>query len=289
MSSDRPPVTVPSITRRKTRRGDTPLVMVTAYDFHSARLADRAGADILLVGDSLGMVVQGEPDTLRVTVDDVAYHSRCAAAASPAALLVADMPWMSYHVSPEDAVRNAGRLVREGRAAAVKLEGGRKRAGAVRAILDAEIPVMGHVGLTPQSFHVMGGFRVQGRDALGADEILDDALALQDAGCFAVVLEGVPADLGARITERLDVPTIGIGAGAACDGQVLVWHDLLGISEEPSPRFVRRYAEIGAGIEDALRRFAEDVRAGCFPTAQESYGAAKPLAPATATTPATAG
>ena len=274
MSSDRPPITVPSITRRKTRRGDTPLVMLTAYDFHSARLADRAGADMLLVGDSLGMVVQGAPDTLRVTVDDVAYHSRCAAAASPSALLIADMPWLSYHVSAEEAVRNAGRLVQEGRAAAVKLEGGRKRVAVVRAILDAEIPVMGHVGLTPQSFHVMGGFRVQGRDELAADEILEDALALQDAGCFAVVLEGVPADLAARITERLEIPTIGIGAGAACDGQVLVFHDVLGFGDGASPRFVRRYAELGTAIEDALRRFAEDVRGGTFPTAAESYGAA---------------
>jgi 3-methyl-2-oxobutanoate hydroxymethyltransferase len=274
MSSDRPPVTVPSLTRRKVRRGDTPLVMVTAYDHHSARLADRAGADVLLVGDSLGMVVQGATDTLRVGVDDVAYHSRCAASAAPAALLVADMPWLSYHVSAEESVRNAGRLVQEGRASAVKLEGGRKRVAAIRAILDAEIPVMGHVGLTPQSLHVMGGFKVQGRDELSADEILEDAIAVQEAGCFAVVLEGVPQDLASRITERLEIPTIGIGAGPACDGQVLVFHDVLGISPA-TPRFVRRYAEVGATIEDALRRFADDVRAGAFPAAAESYGAPK--------------
>ena len=225
------------------------------------------------MGDSLGMVVQGAADTLRVTVDDVAYHSRCVAAASPASLIVADMPWLSYHASTDEAVRNAGRLVQEGRAAAVKLEGGRKRVPVVRAILDAEIPVMGHVGLTPQSFHVMGGFKVQGRDELQAEEILEDALALQDAGCFAVVLEGVPASLAARITERLVIPTIGIGAGASCDGQVLVWHDLLGITEAPTARFVRREAEIGAAIEEALRKFASEVRDGSFPAASETYGA----------------
>lgn len=278
VSTDRPSVTVPFVTRRKTRHGHPPLVMVTAYDAPSARLADRAGIDLLLVGDSLGMVVQGQADTLRVSVEDVAYHSRCVAAASPAALVVADMPWLSYHVSREEAVRNAGRLVREGRASAVKLEGGRKRVEVIRAILDAEIPVMGHVGLTPQSFHVMGGFKVQGRDALAAEEILEDALAVQEAGCFAVVLEGVPADLAARITERLEIPTIGIGAGPSCDGQVLVWHDVLGISDAPTPRFVRREAEIGDAITAALKRFADDVRGGAFPTPAESYGAARSAA-----------
>ncbi len=273
--SEQPALTIPAITRRKTRHGHPPLVMLTAYDFPSARLADRAGVEILLVGDSLGMVVQGESDTLQVTVDDVVYHARCVTRARPSALVVADMPWLSYHVTTDDAVRNAGRLVREGRASAVKLEGGRKRVPAIRAILDAEIPVMGHVGLTPQSLHVMGGFKVQGRDALAAEEVLEDALAVQDAGCFAVVLEGVPSALAARITERLDIPTIGIGAGPSCDGQVLVWHDVLGLSEAPSPRFVRRYDELGARVEDALRRFAADVRTGAFPAESESYGVPK--------------
>ena len=276
MSSDSARITVPSITRRKLRRGDAPIVMLTAYDVSSARIADRAGIDVLLVGDSLGMVVQGEPDTLRVTVDEVAYHCRCVAAAHPRALVVADMPWMSYHVSDREAVRNAGRLVREGRAQAVKLEGGRKRASAIRAILDAEIPVMGHVGLTPQSLHVMGGFKVQGREALAADEILEDALAVQEAGAFAIVAEGVPSELGARLTERLTVPVIGIGAGSHCDGQVLVWHDVLGLGVGPSPRFVRRYEDLGARIEDALKRFADDVRQGSFPSGAESYGAPAP-------------
>jgi len=277
MGSDRSSPTIPSITRRKVRRGDPALVMLTAYDVASARLADRAGIDMLLVGDSLGMVVQGRADTLRVSVDDVAYHCRCVTAAAPAALVVADMPWLSYHVSVEDAVRNAGRLVRDGGAAAVKLEGGKKRAAVVRALLDAEIPVMGHVGLTPQSLHVMGGFKVQGRDALGADEIFEDALAIQEAGAFGIVLEGVPESLGARITDALDIPTIGIGAGPRCDGQVLVWHDVLGISDAPTPRFIRRYEELGARIEEALRHFADDVRGGSFPTAAESYHA--PAAP----------
>lgn len=278
MSSDAARITVPSLTRRKLRRGDAPIVMLTAYDVASARLADRAGVDVLLVGDSLGMVVQGEPDTLRVTVDEVAYHCRCVAAARPRALVVADMPWMSYHVSDDEAVRNAGRLVREGRAQAVKLEGGRRRASAIRAILDAEIPVMGHVGLTPQSLHVMGGFKVQGREALQAEEILEDAAAVQEAGAFAVVAEGVPADLGARVTERLAVPVIGIGAGPHCDGQVLVWHDVLGLGEGPSPRFVRRYEDLAARIEGAVRRFADDVRTGSFPSVAESYGAPAPAA-----------
>ena len=279
--SDQPPrpaanvqriaASVPRIAATKVRRGSAPLVMVTAYELHAARLADAAGVDMILVGDSLGMVIQGGRDTLRVSVDDIAYHSRCVAAANPCALIVADMPWLSYHVSAEDSVRNAGRLIQEGRAQAVKLEGGSRRIAVIRAILEAEVPVMGHLGLTPQSVNVMGGYKVQGKDERSAELLVDDALALEDAGVFAIVLEGVPADVAARITERLDIPTIGIGAGAACDGQVLVWHDMLGLGDGPLPRFVRRYAEAGALIEDALRRFAEDVRSGSFPTDSESY------------------
>ena len=273
MSATRQPITVPRIAASKVRRGDAPLVMVTAYEFHAARLADRAGVDILLVGDSLGMVVQGGADTLRVSIEDVAYHSRCVAAVGAAALLVADMPWLSYHVSAEESVRAAGRLIQEGRAQAVKLEGGSRRLAVIRAIQDAEIPVMGHLGLTPQSVHVMGGYKVQAKDEVSAERLLDDALALEDAGVFAIVLEAVPADLAARVTERLEIPTIGIGAGPACDGQVLVWHDLLGITDGPLPRFVRHYADLGQQAEDALRRFAADVRAGTFPTDAESYHA----------------
>jgi 3-methyl-2-oxobutanoate hydroxymethyltransferase len=283
MSADRAPVTVPRLARTKVRRGDAPIVMVTAYDVHSARLADEAGVDVILVGDSLGMVVQGGDTTLEVTIEDVAYHLRCVARAKPSALVVGDMPWLSYHVSEAESVRNAGRLVQHGRAAAVKVEGGLKRVAAVRAILDAEIPVMGHVGLTPQSVHAMGGYRVQGKDAEAAQRILDDARALEDAGVFSIVLEGVPEDLAERITEAVEVPTIGIGAGSRCDGQVLVWHDLLGLTPAPSPKFVRRYEEIGARATEAIRRFADDVRAGRFPSDAETYhGAASPSRRATA-------
>lgn len=271
MSTDRRRVTIPEVAGRKRSHGEPPLVMVTAYDYHSARLADAAGADLLLVGDSLGMVVQGRPDTLEVTVDDVVYHSRCVARAAPDALVVADLPWLSYHVGPAETIRNAGRCIQEGRARAVKLEGGRKRLDAVRALLDAEIPVMGHLGLTPQSVHGLGGFRVQAKSPAEADRLVEDALALEETGVFALVLECVPVELGARVTAEVGVPTIGIGAGSACDGQVLVWHDVLGMTQEPSPRFVRRYEELGRRAEAALRRFAEDVRSGDFPSDQESY------------------
>jgi 3-methyl-2-oxobutanoate hydroxymethyltransferase len=282
MTTPRSPVTAPQVARTKVRHGAAPLVMVTAYEASAARIADRAGVDLILVGDSLGMVVQGGADTLRVTVDDVVYHSRCVTSAKPSALVVADMPWLSYHVSAEDAVRNAGRLVREGGAGAVKLEGGRKRLAVASAIHDAEIPVVGHLGLTPQSIHAMGGYKVQAKDPAAAEALLEDALALEDAGIFALVLECVPADVAARVTERLSVPTIGIGAGSACDGQVLVWHDLLGLGQGPLPRFVRQYADLGAAAEDAVRRYCDDVRAGSFPSDAESYHATATAA-ATAT------
>jgi len=276
MGEHRTKTTVPSVTRSKVSRGDAPLVMVTAYDHPSARLADAAGVDLILVGDSLGMVVQGRPDTLRVTVDDVCYHCRCVSAAAPSALVIGDMPWLSYHVGVEDAVRNAGRLVQEGGVQAVKLEGGAQRVPAVRALLDAEIPVMGHLGLTPQSIHALGGFRVQGHEPEAAERILRDAHLLEEAGVFSIVLEGVPAELAARVTEELSIPTIGIGAGVACDGQVLVFHDLLGLSAGPLPRFVRQYESLGERAEAALRRFAADVRAGSFPSDDESYHARRP-------------
>jgi 3-methyl-2-oxobutanoate hydroxymethyltransferase len=263
-------VTVPAVRSRKAAAGDAPLVMVTAYDAPTARLADAADVDLLLVGDSLAMVVLGYDDTLSVTVDDMVHHTAAVSRTSPRALVVADLPWMSYHVSTEDTVRNAARLIRAG-ATAVKLEGGAKRVPAVRALVDAEIPVMGHLGLTPQSVHALGGFKVQGRRREAADALVEDAVALVEAGVFAVVLEAVPAAVARRVTEAVPVPTIGIGAGPACDGQVLVLHDLLGLEDRVLPRFVRRYASLRADGTAAVAAFAADVRSGAFPGAQETY------------------
>jgi 3-methyl-2-oxobutanoate hydroxymethyltransferase len=236
-----------------------------------------AGVDMILVGDTLAMVVLGYDDTLQVEAGDIAYHVgavRRGLAAStadgPAPLLVGDMPWMSYHTGPAEAVRNAAMLVRAG-AEAVKLEGGRKRLPVVEAIVDAEMPVMGHLGLTPQSVHAMGGFKVQGRQHDAALALLDDAKALAGAGCFAIVLEGVPDEVARMVTDAVDVPTIGIGAGRGCDGQVLVYHDVLGIEDRMLPKFVRRYAELGPAAIEALRAYAEDVRSGHFPSDAESY------------------
>ncbi len=269
-------ITAPAITARK---GRGPLVMVTAYDAPTARIVDAAGVDMILVGDSLAMVVLGYEDTLQVTTSDLAHHVGAVARTRPHALLVADLPWMSYHVSAEDAVRNAAALVRAG-ATAVKLEGGRKRLDAVRAILDAEIPVMGHLGLTPQSFHALGGFKVQGRDLETARAIVDDAVALADAGCFAVVLECVPDAVARLVTDSVAVPTIGIGAGRHCDGQVLVLHDLLGFDDQVAPKFVRRYAALARDATAAVARFADDVRAARFPSSDETYHAADGVADA---------
>jgi 3-methyl-2-oxobutanoate hydroxymethyltransferase len=253
--------------------------MVTAYDAPSARAVDAAGVDLILVGDSVAMVVLGHEDTLHVTVDEMAHHTAAVARARPRALVVADLPWMSYHVGREETVRNAASLVRAG-ASAVKLEGGRKRLDAIRGILDAEIPVMGHLGLTPQSIHAFGGFRVQGKTLDAAREIVDDAIALAEAGCFAIVLECVPDAVARMVTDAIEVPTIGIGAGRHCDGQVLVYHDLLGIEERMAPKFVRRYAALQADAITALSRFADDVRAGRFPSSAETYHAADAVAEA---------
>jgi len=253
--------------------------MVTAYDEPSARVADDAGVDIILVGDSVAMVVLGYDDTLQVTTDDMAHHVAAVARAKPRALVVGDLPWLSYHVSREETVRNAARLVRAG-AAAVKLEGGRKRLGAVQAILDTEIPVMGHLGLTPQSVHALGGYRVQGKQLDAAQEIVDDAVALADAGCFAIVLECVPDAVARMVTDAVPVPTIGIGAGRHCDGQVLVYHDLLGLEDRLTPKFVRRYASLKADATAAVARFAADVRAGTFPSSEETYHLADDVADA---------
>ncbi|MDQ3757214.1 MAG: 3-methyl-2-oxobutanoate hydroxymethyltransferase [Actinomycetota bacterium] len=260
-------MTAPAV---RARKGGEPLVMVTAYDAPGARIVDEAGVDMILVGDSLAMVVLGYEDTLQVTVDDMAHHTGAVARAKPKALVVADLPWMSYHVSVEDTVRNAATLVRAG-AQAVKLEGGRKRLPMVQAIVDAEMPVMGHIGLTPQSIHAMGGFKVQGKEADAAAALVEDAQALADAGCFAIVLEGVPDTVARMVTEAVAVPTVGIGAGRWCDGQVLVFHDLLGIEDRMAPKFVRRYASLKADAVEAVAAYADDVRSGRFPSDGESY------------------
>ncbi len=265
-------VTVPAVLAAKHERK---LAMVTAYDFTFARLADRGGADMLLVGDSLGMVVQGCENTLAVSMDEMVYHTRMVSRGRRRALVVADMPFLSYQVSVESAVANAGRLVKEGGAEAVKLEGGVHVADAVRRLANIDIPVMGHVGLTPQSVHRMGGHKVQGRRAGraagGRERLLEDARALEEAGAFAIVVEGVPADLAAEITAAISIPTIGIGAGADCDGQVLVMHDLLGLEERITPKFVKRYAELGAEATDAFARYVAEVRSGAFPTDAHSF------------------
>lgn len=263
-------LTVPAVRARKRSTGSEPLVMLTAYDAPGARIADEAGVDLILVGDSLAMVVLGYDDTLQVTVEDMAHHVAAVARARPRALVVADLPWMSYHLGVSDAVSNAARLIRAG-AASVKLEGGRKRVKVIEAMVDAEIAVMGHIGLTPQSVHVMGGFRVQGREPDAASALVADAQALAEAGCFALVLEGVPDVVAARVTEAVPIPTIGIGAGPACDGQVLVMHDVLGLEDRVTPKFVRRYAELKADAVTAVAAYASDVRAGRFPSSEESY------------------
>jgi 3-methyl-2-oxobutanoate hydroxymethyltransferase len=262
-------MTVPAFAGRK--KTGPPLVVLTAYDVPSALAAEAGGVDAMLVGDSLGNVLLGEKSTLTVTLDQMIHHARAVGRARRRALLIFDMPWMTYHLGPEDAVRNAARAIRESGADAIKLEGGRKRIPVIEAILDAEIPVMGHIGLTPQSVLRMGGYRVQGRGAARGDELINDARALSETGVFSMVLEGVPGDLAARITESVEVPTIGIGAGPRCDGQVLVYHDLLGMSPVPSPKFVRRYADIYERQVDAIRRWADDIRGGSFPSDEETY------------------
>ncbi len=262
-------VTAPDVLAMKAR-GEA-IAMVTAYDASMARLVDAAGADIVLVGDSVGMVVQGQSDTLRVTLDDMCYHGRCVAAGLARAHLCVDLPFMSYQVSAAQALTSAGKLVQEGRAQSVKLEGGVRSAAAIRAIVEVGIPVVGHVGLTPQSVHAMGGFKVQGREEAQAQRILDDALAVEDAGAFCVVLEMVPVDLAARITERLAIPTIGIGAGPACDGQVLVYHDLLGLEARFQPRFVKRYAHLEGTVTDAVAAYVREVKDRSFPTRDHGW------------------
>jgi 3-methyl-2-oxobutanoate hydroxymethyltransferase len=263
-------VTAPAIRERK---GGPKIAMVTAYDYPGAVIADQAGMDIILIGDSAANVVHGMDTTLEIGLDEIVVHTRAVKRAKPQALVVADMPWLTFHLGPEDAVRNAGRLVREGGAEAVKVEGGRKRLPVIEAILDAEIPVMGHVGLTPQSVHAMGGFKVQGKVVEAAREMIEDAKALSDAGCFSIVIEGVPDILGELITKEVDAPTIGIGAGPATDGQVLVFHDVLGLGMGKYPKFVRPYAHLAEDAVAALAAYKADVQKGTFPGADESYHA----------------
>jgi 3-methyl-2-oxobutanoate hydroxymethyltransferase len=258
-------VTVPEF--RASKGKGTKLAVVTAYDYTSARLCDEAGADALLVGDSLGMVVQGNLTSLPVTLEEMIYHTRCVMRGVRRALVVADLPFLTYQVSPRQAVRNAGRLIKEGGAHAVKMEGGVRMRAALRACVDAGIPVMGHVGLTPQAVHQLGGFKVQ-RDA---PELLADIAAVEAAGVFAVVVESVPAELGTKMTAAVKVPTIGIGAGAGCDGQVLVFHDMLGLFPDFKPKFAKRYADLGTAAKTAVEAYCREVRDGSFPAAEHTF------------------
>ncbi len=263
-------VTAPAIASQKVRNGDDPLVMVTAYDAPTARIADEAGVDMILVGDSVAMVVLGYEDTLQVTVDDMAHHTAAVARAKPRPLIVGDLPWMSYHVSTEETIRNAATLVRAG-AQAIKLEGGRKRLPMIETIVDAEIPVMGHLGLTPQSMHAMGGFKVQAKGQEAIDELLADAKSLEHAGCFSIVIEGIPREVADIVTAELNIPTIGIGAGPGCDGQVLVYHDLTGLEDRVFPKFVRKFGDVKNASLDAMTAYVDAVRDKSFPNDDESY------------------
>ncbi|MDR1041596.1 MAG: 3-methyl-2-oxobutanoate hydroxymethyltransferase [Deltaproteobacteria bacterium] len=252
------------------------LTMLTAYDYSFARLVDASGVDAILVGDSLGNVILGQPDTISVTMEQMIHHTRAVAAGAESALVVGDMPFLSYQVSVQDAVLNAGRLMKEGRAQAVKLEGGVAVESQIRAIVDASVPVMGHIGLTPQSINAMGGFKVQGKGE-DAERLMRDALAVQDAGAFAVVIECVPPETGDALTKALAIPTIGIGAGPDCDGQVLVYHDLLGLFGGFQPKFVKRYANVGEVISKAFGNFVSEVKSGAFPGPEHCFSSPQKL------------
>lgn len=271
-------VTVPNLRSRK--GGAQKIVALTAYDFTMAQLLDRAGVDLLLVGDSLACVVQGHPTTIPVSLDEMIYHCRCVSRAVSRALLVGDLPFLSYQASPEQAIMSAGRLLKEGGAAAVKLEGGVAMARTIERLTEIDIPVVGHVGLTPQSYHRMGGHRIQGRGpGLGAgsrQRVLEDAQAVANAGAFALVIEGIPEDLAAEITKLVSIPTIGIGAGACCDGQILVSTDALGMNPDFCPHFVKRYASLAAVIQDAVQTYAQEVQAGTFPGAEHCFSPVNP-------------
>lgn len=261
-------ITVPTILAKK---GQQKIKMITVYDAPSAQIADKAGADIILVGDSLTTVILGHETTLSATMDTMIHHTSAVARAKPHSLIVGDMPWLSFHVSEEETIRNAGRFIREAGAQAIKLEGGRKRLNIIKALLDAEIPVMGHIGLTPQSFYAMGGYHVQGKNTKAAAELVKDARALAASGVFALVLEGIPDKLAQIITQSIDIPTIGIGAGVYCDGQVLVFHDVLGLNFGHIPKFVRPYANLSKTAIKALSKFFSDIESGKFPSDDESY------------------
>lgn len=252
--------------------GRDKLSMLTAYDYTIARLVDQSGVNAILVGDSLGMVMLGYKDTIPVTMEDMIRHCAAVSRAIENALLVCDMPFMSFQLGVEKTLANAGRLLKEGNAEAVKLEGGAEYSAEIRALSRASIPVMGHIGLTPQSARALGGYKVQGRDLAAAEKILADARAVQEAGAFALVLECVPAPLAEKITDILEIPTIGIGAGAGCDGQVLVWQDMLGINRDRAPKFVRRFADLGYEMEKAFASYVEAVQNGCFPGPEHCYG-----------------
>lgn len=259
------------LTMQKQKEQGEKISMLTAYDYSTAKLMDQAGINSLLVGDSLGMVMLGYEDTLSVTMEDMIHHSRAVANGAQNALVVTDLPFMSYHISIPDAVANAGRLIKEGHAAAVKLEGGEAFSKTIQAITRASIPVMGHIGLTPQSIHAFGGFKVQGKTIEAAQKILQDALAVEKAGAFAIVLEAIPADLAALITKKLTIPTIGIGAGNQTDGQVLVYQDMLGMYGEMQPKFVKRYADLGAEMNSAIQHYKTEIQQEQFPAAEHTF------------------
>lgn len=256
--------------RNKKKNGEK-ISAITSYDFPTTKIASEAGIDMILVGDSLGMVIQGYPNTLKVTMDEMIYHTRMVSRAEPLSLVVGDMPFQSYHLSAENAVANAIRFVKEGGAEAVKLEGGRKRFKVIEAILDAEIPVLGHLGLTPQSVNKFGGFKVQGKVREKANEILADAMDLEKIGAFAIILESIPTELAEKITQSVRIPTIGIGAGKYCDGQILVFHDLVGFTNIYLPKFVRKYGDVHSVMNKALLEYIKDIHSGHFPGDKESY------------------
>ena len=269
MGESRPKITTTTLFDKK-QKGEA-ITALTAYDYATARLVDEAGIDVILVGDSLAQVVLGYDNTLPVTVDEMLHHTRAVRRAVKRALLVADMPYASYHVDTGEALRNATRFLKEGGAEAVKVEGGEKRVELVRHLIDAEVPVMGHIGLTPQSVHAMGGYKVQGKSLKAIEQLMRDATALDDAGVFAIVLEGMPREVAAMITAEVSAPTIGIGAGPECNGQILVIHDLIGLTFGTPAKFVRQYADIGSSIQGAVEAFKADVEAGGYPADDESY------------------
>lgn len=273
MANGNRPVTTYDI--RKKKEANVPITMMTAYDYPSAKLVEEAGVDMILVGDSLGMVVLGYDSTIPVTMEDMVHHTKAVTRAAKRALVVTDLPFLSYHGTMEEAVKNAGRLMQEGGAKAVKLEGGRELAPLIERCVQAGIPVVGHIGLTPQSVHQLGGYKVQGRDLAAAQRLLEDALSLQAAGAFAVVLECVPEEVTGMIAKKLEIPVIGIGAGVACDGQVLVFHDVVGYASQLTPKFVKRYADIGETIREAVSSYVKEVEARSFPAAEHVFHASE--------------